>query len=1086
MGRSRIAEAGPSARMATRLHHALVLVWVLIVLGMVGSDASDSKGIGNEVQTLDDAAPAHPVLTPHSHAPPRKKAPSWANMAAKDKAMAAKQGEVSHFLGAMSSKEASFAKRQGAQNQMFALSRKDRDLAHRQTTVSLGKSGEKSLRELTTPDKYRPSDVKLSHLASIRRKALQRAKKLRKELAAMKKKPAHRKQSLTQSLDSIQNAITESTEEDEDMDLGESMGVGVGKHEKVVKAEQKAKIEMAADTKRHEAEIKTFRREMKEMVKKANRVRNAALQKSQKFVPKAVSEYNQKAGAKKRMAQQKNNALISQAMSAFKRAEADSIKAKQELSLRITGKKNEVQGHKSKRVMESKSHYQKQLVVFQNARTKAIARYRKQLVEATTELQNKARSSAEGRVKQARGMKMKFETMTKKMQARMKKELSKLKAVEAKGRTSAEKAWKAAQSKGKKAITMIKMKTGAAKKGAGIMLKESKSDSSKADKEKDRELKTKLVFKAKEKARKKKVKKKVRKLKKEENKFDLNAKKEQKEVDAKEKMREKAMAKKGSLSAAEFKKRQMKWLAMVKKTAKKNCHDAKREAILRTRASRFATDRLSRMSKDMAKMKANVLADVKSKGKKAYDAKERAGKKLKKIVAAQGKAMAGGGKYDATAVQKAAAAFAKVSGPKKSEGQIIKEASKKAADAKKSAAKHTKIWAKKQATKTGKNLKKTANSVCHKEQMKYETVRYRVRKRLGLANEGEHKALIKGQFKDKKWALSKVTVMLGKKKKMNEASEKKKNQLSEKEKKAEKNAEKKQKAKLQAIKEKQKKFSDAAKKKEAAAKAKMKEAAAKKKAKIDEAKKLMAVSEKSYKKQVKQGRQKLKQAMSKIMSSSKKEESSINARMKKAMALQKGGKSTLKADIEKAKKKAKENETKARQREKARIQKAGKQRDSELKKRTLVAKNKMSELNVKIKNGKTAADKRMLKAKLVLSRKKQEAKKILAEALKGGAGAKQNAIYEAKLKAQKLLGKSNKVAKKAMKDARKIFVAKVKKATAKYLANIKATKAKIQGSLGMMSLLQLGESRIDSPTKVERIVTQTLRLWDEQWKTAFN
>merc|ERR1711907_802029 len=99
-------------------------------------------------------------------------------------------------------------------------------------------------------------------------------------------------------------------------------------------------------------------------------------------------------------------------------------------------------------------------------------------------------------------------------------------------------------------------------------------------------------------------------------------------------------------------------------------------------------------------------------------------------------------------------------------------------------------------------------------------------------------------------------------------------------------------------------------------------------------------------------------------------------------------------------------------------------------------------------------------------------------------GAKQNAVYEAKLKAQKLLNKANQAAKKTMKDARRIFIAKVKKATAKYLANIKASKAKIQGSFGEESLvlLQLDESR---PMAIAASAHVAVRHALAEWKAAY-
>lgn len=972
---------------------------------------------------------------------------TWKQMTADDKTMAKQQAVVSHFSGSMSSKEHSFARQQGSQKELFALSSEDQELAEGQSTSKLGDGGARTLRYLTTPlSKMSAHDVNLHHLADIQKQADERAKQLQKDLADLRA-PVRKHQELHQLLSAVQQAITKNA--DEDTDLGEGMDMSVGKHERVEKAEQKARIEMSAETKRHQADIQTYRREMKELVAKANRVRMKTVRKAQAIVPAAVREYEQKSQAKKAAAKKRSISMVQKATSAFTTAEAAAIKDKQKLELRVSSRINAARAEKSRVKMESEAFYQKQLALFENASIKRIARAKKRLVEANSRLQDQERKNREEGLSRSKGMKSQFSAMLKQLKLRMKKSISKLQMVESKGLKSAQLTYKRAMRKGKKQIQIYKIQSTQASKGAGLMLAESRGDASKADREKNKQLGVKLNFKSNERARKRKMKRSKRKIMKEENKFDLKIKREKKEIHEKEKVREKAMASKEGVSAAEFKSRQMKWLKMVKKTARKNCHDAKREGILKARAGRFATDRLSRMSQDMATMQQNVLEDVKSKGKKAYNRKERAAKTLKKVVTAQAKAMqASPGAYDAAAIQKASAAFAKVAGPEKSEEEIIKEASHKAKSSQKAAKKRTKVWAKKKSEKTAKNLKKTANRVCDKEQMKYEKTKYRVRKRLGLASESEHKAILKGQFKGKKWALNKVTVMLGNKKKLNEKSEKKKSQLSEKEKKSEKIAEKKEKAKLAGSKEKQTKFAQASKKKEQAAKAKLKAAAAKRKAKISEAKKLMQVAEKAFKTQKKDGKAKLKQGVAKITTSMRSEEQKLRTRSSAAMkALARGGKSNLKAEFERAQKQSKESQTKAKKKQKERVQKSTKKRDDTLKKVEFKTKQKVSELKVKLRNGKAAADKRMLRSKLVLSRQKQEAKKIIAESAQAGAGAKQNAIYEAKLKAEKMLRKSKLNVSKAMKMARRVFIKKVKIATAKYLKHIKASKEKLKAGL---------------------------------------
>jgi hypothetical protein len=993
-----------------------------------------------EVQTLSEEEAPAPVASAGAKL-------TWKKMTADDKIMSKQQAEVSHFSGSMSTKEHSFAEQQGSEKELFALSSKDQELAVGQSTAKLGLGGARTLRYLTTPlSKTSAHDVNLHHLANIQKQADERARQLQQDLVDLQA-PARKHDELHHLLNAVHEAITKNAEED--TELGEGMDMSVGKHERVEKAEQKARIEMTAETKRHQADIKTYRREMKEVVAKSNRVRMKEVRKAQAIVPAAVREYDQKAQSKKSAAKKRSITMVQQAISAYTKAEAAAIKDKQQLELRVSSRSNAARSEKSRVKMQSEAFYQKQLALFENASIKRVARAKKRLVEARSRLQDEERKNREEGLSRSKSMKVQFASMLKQIRVRMQKSISKLQMLEAKELKSAKATYKVTLRKGKKRIQLVKIQTTQSKKGAGIMLAESRGDASKADREKTQQLGVKLEFKTSERARKRKTSKQKRKIMKEENKFDLKIKREKKEIHEKEKVREAAMASKEGLTATEYKSRQMKWLNMVKKTARKNCHDAKREGILKAKAGRFATDRLSRMSQDTATMQRNVLEDVKSKGKQAYNRKERAAKTLKKVVAAQAKAMqASPGAYDASAIQKAATAFSKVAGPEKSQEEIIKEASAKAKASQTAAKKRTKVWAKKKAEKTAKNLKKAANRVCDKEQLKYEETKYRVRKRLGLASEAEHKALLKRQFEGKKWALNKVTVILGNKKKMSEASEKKKSQLSEKQKKSEKVAEKKEKAKLAGSKERQTKFAQASKKKEQTAKAKMKAAAAKRKAKIAEAKKLMQVAEKAFKTQKKGGHAKLKQGIAKIKASSRREEQKLGVRRKAAMSvLAKGGKSNLKAGFERAQKKSKESQTKARKQQKERVQKATKRRDDALKKVAFDTKQKVSELKVKLRNGKAAADKRMLRSKLVLSRHKQEAKKILAEAAQAGAGAKQNMIYEAKLKAEKLLQKSKLEVSKAMKAARRVFIKKVKAATAKYLKNIKATKEKMKAGL---------------------------------------
>jgi len=1036
------------------------------------------------VEAAPDIQELHELGASHARNELPSEDPSWKRMSSDDKRLSKQQTEGSYFTGSMSGKERLFAAHQGSEKQLFALSHKDRNLAKEQSRVVLDKSGKDTLSYLTSEEAVSQQD--LDQLGDVRKQALQHAQQLQHQLAQLNQATAtaaapHR--GLHSVIDSIGAQLTEAMEEEEEsQDLGEGMATGVGKHEKARKVEKQAQIKMTAETKRHKEEIDKYKREMKETVEKANRIRMSTVQKAQQIVPQAIREFDEKAAGKKRRLTQRSMKLEQSAMKEFSSAQARAINIKQEAALRHAAGLNRATTDSSRIAMGLQSKYQKELALFADTKTKAVARADKMLVEAKTQLQEKERMNREKGLAESRTMQTKFQTMMTTLKMRTKRSISSLDRVTQTSIRSAKSALDASLGRIKKRLVEAKIQKQELKKGSQIILAESKSDNSNSDSEKTKILQAQLKFKANEQQSKKKVKQEIGKVKQESNRFDLDTKKEQAEINQKEKLRENAMASKATVGAAEYKKRQMAWLASVKKSSHKNCKDAKREAILKTRASRFATMRLVRMSSDMATMKKHVLQDIKYKGKKKFSQKEKASKNLKKVIQSQAKAMqASPQSYDAATVEKASAAFAKFAGPEKSEAEQIKEASKKAKEAKKSAMEHSTIWAKKQNSKTALNLKNTATVVCNKEQHKYETVKYRVRKRLGQASEGEHKALLKGEFKDKKWALSKVTVLLGKKKKITEAGEKKKTKLTAGEEKKEKAAERKEKHKVSAHKEKQKKFKQAAKMKEQQAKKMTRKATATRKAKEKEAKELKAVAQKSYKKQLSVANKKLKEGKVKLLGEEQKELRAMGRRKASAMkVLKRGGKSTTKGDYERAVKKSKEHKQKARSKEKERVSKATKSRDDKKSKLTLKTKQEKSRLKLKLENAKSEAQKIVTRSKMVLAKKKQEAKGILAEGLKGKAGEKQAAVMEAKLKADKMLSESKKALDKATKDARKIFIAKVKKATAKYLTQVKGHRegsiASIPQSESSIMMIQLPRDEDDIALAERWAQTWSLKL----------
>lgn len=486
----------------------------------------------------------------------------------------------------------------------------------------------------------------------------------------------------------------------------------------------------------------------------------------------------------------------------------------------------------------------------------------------------------------------------------------------------------------------------------------------------------------------------------------------------------------------------MKWLETVKSNANKNCDDAKKESVLRTRGSRIANLRLSRMSQDMLFMKQKVLEDIKAKGKKAFDLKEKASKHLKKVVADQ----AAGVKklsdtYDQEGIQDAALEFSKIAGPEKSEEERIKEATEKVKEAKKAADAHSALWAKQRNIKAANTLKATAEDVCHKEQHKYETVKYRVRKRLGEASESDHKALMKGQFEDKKWALRKVTVMLGKGRSIDEAGEKKKAQLTQAEQRKELQLERDEKGKLNKDNEKVRKFEGKAAHLISQAKTTMKSGSSSQSISLQESEKLMEVAERAYKAEVKGVTEKLEEGTTKIVSEAQKEHTALEGQKAKAMeVVEKSGGFDAKAAWEKRQKKSQEIKVKAEEQAKGMIEAATNKRDQYKEKVQAETKQKIDKMKIALKEAKDAADRKLAEAKVVLEGKIATADAEEKQASERESGTRNSAQFDAQAKAQKVLEEGGNAQHKAIKEAKDLFTQQVKAATESQEKKIKEIK----------------------------------------------
>jgi len=288
--------------------------------------------------------------------------------------------------------------------------------------------------------------------------------------------------------------------------------------------------------------------------------------------------------------------------------------------------------------------------------------------------------------------------------------------------------------------------------------------------------------------------------------------------------------------------------------------------------------------------------------------------------------------YDADKVQKAALAYSKIAGPEKSQAQRIKEAEEKVKEAKNSAETHSAEWAKMQNVKTAKNLKETANDACHREQHKYEKVKYRVKKRLGMASESDHKTLMKGEYKSKQWAERKVEVMVGNGKKLTESSEKKKTQLTQREQREDLQAERKEKHDITQWKEKARKYDQSARERQGAAQLGLKMDAASQSVKIHEAEQVLIVSRTAYETEASTSLQKLEAGKKRLQDEARKEYQELATRRTHAMELlMKSSSHGGKVGVERAEKQSKDLLQANANNHKELIEKATRKRDEEIK-----------------------------------------------------------------------------------------------------------------------------------------------------------
>lgn len=1031
----------------------LIAFWVMVMLVEVGGEHVDPQS-ANALPTVGDeglsALPREGVAAFEEETPAVD--PAYAKLSKADREMFTSKDASSHFAGDMSNREKAFAASQGDQEAMFGLSNEDQEQALAQSRVVLDKEGQETVKYLSTPDDI-ISDKELGDLPNVAKAAAAHAEQLQRQLQDMQSEsPQRHEQTLLQRVeDGIDVKLND--EQDENSDLGESADLSSSSSatnpkmkETITKAKEKAKSEMGAVNALQAQKVASYTQEMKEAIKKTDEKQAQKAKESQKIVSEALKEYDRKHAEAKQGKLKKIMDIREAARNMFRAAQARALSMKQDAALAYTAKSNSLTAEQSKVKMNAVTWYEKKLAMLDNKRGEEGAAAKQYLVKAKADIAAQAEKAKQKKGNDLEVLTGRFDKMRAKIDQRTKKTIADLEKTEEHTVADVKKQFATAKALNKKLLAEAKSGRTSVQKKADGLLQDSRDDAKKARDTKDQIGESELSFKKGEQDRRAQVKRDIGKIVQEKNKFDLQIARDRKEVAEKEKVREHANADKGNMSDEEYKKRQLKWLKQVEKTATKNCDDAKRESILRTRAARIANLRLVRMSKDMAFMKEKVLEDIKSKGAKAFDMKEKAQKHLKKVVAASAKAMKENPKaYDATAVQRAAVEYSKVAGPGQSQDKRIEEAAEKVKEAKKNAADHSDAWAKALNEKTSKNLKETADDVCRKEHHKFKKVKLRVKKRLGTASEADEKAVQKGDADEKKWAERKVSVMIGKGKAISEEGEKKKIQLTQQQQRDDLKAERNEKKKVNGLKEKERKLNEKATQKQSKAEKVVRDGAQAQSVRVEEAERAMQVAESAYKSQILTAHEKLEEGKRKVAEEAKRERSKLKTSRQKAANLlsQQTGGPNMQEALEMAQKKSKEMERKADSRQKELVQKITKKKEDRLKqigKATRVGRAKAKQVEQAAKQG---AEQVVAKAKVALAEREAHANHLEKEANKANPGERTEVEYDAKVKADKEMSTARDAAKEATQKAKAAFSAKVQAATDSQLKAIDKIKKKL-------------------------------------------
>lgn len=645
-------------------------------------------------------------------------------------------------------------------------------------------------------------------------------------------------------------------------------------------------------------------------------------------------------------------------------------------------------------------------------------------------------------------MAKKFEDMKKRLKQKSDHMVAELRRLEEKESGDSKKKYEAAEKSEKEAIKSSGERKDEASKRAREKISKAEDDSKQAEQDLGEAERMKDSFAAKERKEERDKERKIRQLDREKGAAVNKIKEQIKETEEEAAAQEKKMMQKGNTTDAEYRKKQMAWLDRAKSSAMKNCDDAKKEAILKSKASHLSLSSLSRSIQDHSVVSSNAVEDSERKSQELEAAKKKSAENLQKIVAKTAKGMANGGEGAVDAVKKAAVAYAQNKLPADREKRTLKDAEAEARKAQKMAKKKNHEWATQKSLQAADEFKEKAEKICDSQQVWFGKVRHRVKKRLGTASEKDEKSAAKGEFQEQRWALRKVKLLLGKEKAVTEKSVKSEMKAGASAKDKQAFEEKSQKSKIEAAKERARKLKRGSAAQKAQAQFELKESIDAEDAKINEARKLRELAERDAKTQQKSAEK--KEADQKISLKAKQKASlaKLNEREEKSLKLLKAKSAGREEKLREIRKKKRHLEEEARRREEKDVEEAKKVTAEKARRAHEEAQRKVREIKESLSEAKASADKRLLRAKLEAAKERAEAKRVMAEAMKTtGPESKKKIIMAAKAQAEKLLAGAKKRSVQLTKDARAEFEETVQKETQKSLKDVKTIKGELNSKI---------------------------------------